>query len=282
MQKSKVRVRWGAALSSAALLGLSVPAVQAAPATPAQPATPGALDPRMIEAVDDLVAANRILARAGILPGFGHVSMRSPTNPSRILISRSLAPALVGATDIVELDLDCNPTIPNGAKLYLERFIHCSIYKAKPDVMAVVHSHTPYAIAFASSPTPMRAVDRGARFLGPKGAPVFDIHDVAKGTNLLISNSRYGDAMVKVMGGADVVLLRGHGSALAALSVAGVVKAAIDLEKNGQILTTLKSIGGPIKYVNEDDSADDELAKQVLSEAREWKAQKAEVMAPPK
>ena len=67
-------------------------------------AFPG-VDPGLI---DDLVAANRILANEKVLDGFGHVSVRDPRNPNRYLISRSVAPALVTANDILEADLDSN------------------------------------------------------------------------------------------------------------------------------------------------------------------------------
>jgi HCOMODA/2-hydroxy-3-carboxy-muconic semialdehyde decarboxylase len=266
-----------------AALGLAAGPAHAAPApAPAAPAAlpAGSLDPRLIGAIDDLVAANRVLAKEGILPGYGHVSMRSPTNPQRILISRSLAPGLVGATDIVELDLDCNPTIPGGPPLYLERFIHCSIYKARPDINAVLHAHTTYAIAFSASGTPMKPVVRAARILGPNGPPIFDIHKIALHTNLLINTREFGDAMAKAMGKSNVVLMTGHGMSVGETSIVRLVRAAEAIEQNGVVLTALKAAGGPISYVNEDDYSDD-LSRAVNGEAREWKAQKAEVMRAP-
>jgi HCOMODA/2-hydroxy-3-carboxy-muconic semialdehyde decarboxylase len=94
--------------------------------------------------VDDLVAANRALARLGVLDAFGHVSMRDPRDPHRYLMSRSIAPESVSAADILALDLDSQTVDPkdDGVLLYRERFIHGEIYKARPDVNAVVHSHS--------------------------------------------------------------------------------------------------------------------------------------------
>src|SRR5581483_4592495 len=97
----------------------------------------------MSTAIADLAAANRVLAQQHILDAFGHVSLRHPDNPDRFLLSRSLAPALVEPSDILEYDLDANPVDSRGQASYLERFIHSEIYRARPDVRAVVHCHTP-------------------------------------------------------------------------------------------------------------------------------------------
>ena len=91
--------------------------------------------------INDLVIANRILAREEVVDAYGHVSIRNPSNPHTFFIARSLAPELVTAEDIVELDLDGNPVNGDTRPLYLERFIHGSIFEKRPDVMAVVHAH---------------------------------------------------------------------------------------------------------------------------------------------
>src|SRR5262249_35757941 len=95
------------------------------------PAAAQAPDPQLME---DLVAANRILYDQGVVDGYGHVSARHDKNPERFLMSRSMAPALVTADDILEYDRDGNPIDAKGRGVYLERFIHSEIYKARPDV----------------------------------------------------------------------------------------------------------------------------------------------------
>src|SRR3978361_568538 len=92
------------ALSGVALLAAWLSA--AGGAAWAQPASAGPADPAL---VDDLVAANRILYDQGVVDGFGHVSVRHDKDTSRYLLSRSMAPALVTADDILEYDLDSNP-----------------------------------------------------------------------------------------------------------------------------------------------------------------------------
>ena len=142
-----------------------------APASAAALLTAGPANPAAIE---DLVAAGRILVDQGVLDGFGHVSMRHPADPTRFLMSRSLAPALVTAADIIEHDLDGKGIDANGRTLFLERFIHAEVYRARPDVMAVVHSHSPGVIPFTVSKVPMKAMFHNSAFLA-QGVPVFEI-----------------------------------------------------------------------------------------------------------
>src|SRR6476646_7605877 len=124
----------------------------------------------------DLAAASRILVSQGVVDGFGHVSMRHPSAPDRYLMSRSIAPALVTPADIIEYTLDSNPCNANGRSSFLERFIHGEIYKARPDVMSVVHSHSPSVIPFGLVDVPMRAMFHNAAFIAA-GVPVFDIRE---------------------------------------------------------------------------------------------------------
>src|SRR5271154_1431787 len=164
-------------------------------------------DPALI---DDLVTANRILASEGILDGYGHVSVRNPANPNHYFLSRSLAPGLVAAGDIIEYDLDSNP-IGDNRLSYRERFIHGEIYKARPDVMAIVHDHSAAVIPFSVSSVPLRAVSHMAAFIG-LGIPVFEIRDVDGMTDMLISNPKRGQALAKVLGDRPAALMRGHGA----------------------------------------------------------------------
>jgi HCOMODA/2-hydroxy-3-carboxy-muconic semialdehyde decarboxylase len=115
--------------------------------------------------IEDIVIGSRILAEFGVLDGFGHVSARHPTNPNHFLMSRSLAPALVTADDIMEFDLDGNAVGNSGRSVFLERFIHSEIYRARPDVMSVVHTHSPGVIPFTVSQVPLRPMYHNAAFL---------------------------------------------------------------------------------------------------------------------
>jgi hypothetical protein len=127
--------------------------------------------------IEDLVAANRILSDHGVLDAYGHISARDPGHKDRYWLSRSMAPALVTAADIIAFDFDNNPVDGGNHKLFFERVIHGEVYKARPDVMAVLHNHSPSLIPFCNSDTKLRPMTGNAAFLG-EGAPVFDIRDI--------------------------------------------------------------------------------------------------------
>ncbi len=141
LQRQGSMIRPACVIAVAAVVIVFAAGIEHGPArAQAAPASGGPIDPVLLE---DLVAANRILADEGVLDAYGHVSIRHPGNPNRYLMSRSLAPILVTAADIMEYDLDSNPVDPKGRTSVLERFIHGEIYKARPAVKAVIHSHSP-------------------------------------------------------------------------------------------------------------------------------------------
>ncbi|MEA2737949.1 MAG: hypothetical protein QOH05_1256 [Acetobacteraceae bacterium] len=207
-----------------------------------QPASAG---PANAALLDDLVAANRILYDQGVVDGFGHVSVRHDKDPNRYLLSRSMAPALVTRDDILEYDLESTPVDAHGRTSYLERFIHGELYKARPDVIAVVHSHSPAVIPFADTAVPLRPMNHIAGFLGT-GAPVFEIRDTAgPATDMLIRNPSLGHALAAAMGGHSVALMRGHGSVAAAQSIRHVVFRAVYTEVNARMQAEAMKLGTP-------------------------------------
>jgi HCOMODA/2-hydroxy-3-carboxy-muconic semialdehyde decarboxylase len=182
--------------------------------------------------IQDLVIANRILAKEEVVDAYGHVSVRHPDDPKRFLIARSLAPDLVGPEDIVELDLDGQPLKGDGRALYLERFIHAAIFQARPDVMAVVHAHAEDILPFSiASATRLRPVIHAGSFIGSE-VPVWDIADRFGDTNLLVTNLEQGRDLAKCLGPNSVALMRGHGFASAARSLIEVVRLSVYLPRN--------------------------------------------------
>jgi len=184
--------------------------------------------------IADLAAASRILAAQGVVDGFGHVSMRHPSAPDRYLMARALAPALVTPKDIIEYDLESNPCDANGRASFLERFIHGEIYRARSDVMAAVHSHSPSVIPFGLVDVPMRAMFHNAAFIAA-GVPVFDIREKFGATDLLVGNGAKGEALAEIMGKQDVVLMRAHGSVACGPSLESAVFRAVYTEVNARI-----------------------------------------------
>ncbi len=164
------------------------------------------------EQIEDLVAANRILSDQGVVDGFGHVSVRHEEDATRFLLARSMAPGLVTADDILEFDLDGNALDPQGRTLYVERFIHSEIYKAYPEIKAIVHSHSPSIIPFGVTNVPLRPIYHMSSFLGA-GVPIFEIREAGgPATDMLIRNPALGAALARSLGKSAVVLMRGHGN----------------------------------------------------------------------
>ena len=199
--------------------------------------------------VDDLVAANRILAQHGVVDGFGHVSVRLDRDPTRFLMSRSLAPELVTAADILTYDLDGNSLDAAGRSLYRERFIHSAIYKARPDVQSIVHNHSPSIIPFGVSSLPLRPVYHMAAFIG-EGVPVFDIRRHSGMTDMLVSDPDRARGLVEALGGNTAVLMRGHGSTVIGSTILVAVGRSIYLEMNARLQAQAIGLGGDVTYLD--------------------------------
>jgi ribulose-5-phosphate 4-epimerase/fuculose-1-phosphate aldolase len=221
-------------------------AVALGPAAAQRPSQDARADPALI---GDLVAANHILGEQGIFDGFGHVSVRRGGNPNRYLLSRSLAPELVTADDIVELDLESKPLNAGGRVMYLERFIHGAIYKARPDVNAIVHSHSPALIPFSVSSVPLRPVSHTAGFI-TDGVPIFDIRKASGFTDMLVSDADRAARLAATLGTQPAVLMRGHGVVVVGASLPIAVGRSIYLELNAKLQAQAIALGGPITYLD--------------------------------
>jgi len=218
--------------------------------------------------VDDLVVANHILYDQRVVDGFGHVSVRHPENPGRYLISRSLAPALVTADDIVELNLDSTPAAAGTPGSYLERFIHGEIYRARPDVMAVVHSHSAAVIPFGVVPgATLKAISHMGGFIG-EGAPVFEIRDTVPASDMLVRTPELGAALAKALGDHGMVLMRGHGATMVGFSVRQAVYRAVYAELNARLQSEALRLGAP-NYLTREEAAGAALANDNNME-RAW------------
>ncbi len=202
--------------------------------------------------IDDLVAANWILAAEGILPGYGHVSVRHPEDSSRYFLARSLAPELVTPDDIVEFDLDSDPVEYTSSGFYLERFIHGEIYKVRPDVQAVVHNHSPAVISFGIGSTPLRPVFHQAAFF-LNGIPIWDYRDFGTADGALVDNAKRGKALATELRDRPAVLMRNHGVAVVGNSLPMVVGRSITLEENAEMQNQALSRGDVVIYLEQNE-----------------------------
>jgi len=204
--------------------------------------------------INDLVSANHILYREGVVDGFGHVSVRHAEDPERFLLARSLAPANVRAGDIMEFGLDGEPLDARGRKPYLERYIHSEIYRARPDVIAVVHSHSPSLIPFGVTGTALKPVYHMSGFLG-SSTPIFEIREAGgPATDMLIRDRELGAALAKDLGTAAFALMRGHGSVAVGITLKQVVYRAIYAEINARLQAQAMRLGN-VTYLNEAEAA---------------------------
>ena len=191
----------------------------------------------------ELVSANHILYNEGVLDGFGHVSVRHDARPDRFLIARSMAPALVNVQDLMECDLDGTPHDAQGRRAYVERFIHSAIYRARPDVTAIVHSHSAAVIPFGVTSARLRPICHMSGFLGST-TPVFEIrHAAGQDSDLLIRSQALGQALAATLGTAAVALMRGHGSVTVGRSLKQVVFRAIYTDTNARLQAESMRLG---------------------------------------
>jgi HCOMODA/2-hydroxy-3-carboxy-muconic semialdehyde decarboxylase len=206
----------------------------------AQQAAPTAIPKAQL--MQDLVYGNRILYNEGVLDAFGHISVRDPQNPSHFYLSRSLAPAQVTAADVLEYDLDCNLFSATRAAEYGERFIHCAIYRARPDVTSVIHAHSLSLIPFGVTNTKLRPIFHMGGFLGTD-VPIFDIRLAAGASNMMVTSNELGDALARSLGQHAVVLMRGHGQAVVGNSIQQAVVRAYYAEVNARLQAEASKMG---------------------------------------
>jgi ribulose-5-phosphate 4-epimerase/fuculose-1-phosphate aldolase len=272
----RITAGWRVVIMFAA--GVAVAAVTAGQT--AKPAQPG--DATIIQ---DLVVANRILANEGVLDGLGHVSARSLTNPNHFFEARDLAPGLVGTADILEYDLDGTAVNPKAPPSVRERFIHAAIFKARPDVRAVVHSHMPSVLPFTDSTVALRPMYHMASFL-LSGAPVWNIRRVQGHVGMLVDDNKSGASLAQALGNRTVVLLRGHGAAIVGSTLPDAVSSAIFTDVNARVQAQAIALGGAnISYLTQADVAPGNPSPQPSSPPgtpgyypRSWAVWKAKAM----
>ncbi len=264
---SRLRIGLIAAVCAAFCAAVVLHAARPVPQTSSSLAN----DPKLIE---DIVYANHILYQQGVLDGFGHVSARSDKDPSHFLMSRSMAPALVTSNDIMEYDRNGEPVDARGRNSYVERYIHAAIYRARPDVKSVVHSHSLDVIPYSVTGTTLRPVYHMSAFLG-LGAPIFDSHDVFEDTDMLIRDNKLGDALAKTLGNSGVALIRGHGFVAVANTTQLAVYRAYYTQVNARMQADSMKLGA-VKFLTPGEATKAQVATEATV-GRAWDLWKSQV-----
>jgi HCOMODA/2-hydroxy-3-carboxy-muconic semialdehyde decarboxylase len=177
----------------------------------------------------------------GLLHTSGHVSLRNPSNPNSYFVATA-APGSVTDGDIVERDLTNAGPDTRGLSIDDE------IYRANPNVMAVLYARTPEIVAFTQD-VPLRPVVNGAAFIGD-GLPVFNISTLDPREPLL-SNPAFGRGVAAALGTSSGVLLSGHGFVMTGNSVYNVVRTSYYLLQNARIQQQAIALRGQVAYLNE-------------------------------
>lgn len=242
--------------------------------TPAKSRSAGPIPKEQLE---DLVAGSLILAQHGVLDAFGHVSMRHPADPNRYLLSRNLAPELCTTADIVEYDLDSEPVDTNAPRGFLERYIHGEIYRSRPDVGSVIHTHSPSVVPFGVTKTAMQPIYHMSGFLG-RGVPVYDIRkESGRMTDILVREPGHGRDLARVLADKPMALMRGHGNVVVAENVKVAVYRAVYTEMNARLQLQAIMCGGAIEFL----SPEEALLTEATIEGqihRPWDLWKAKVV----
>ncbi len=223
----------------------------------------------LLDALQDLVAAYRILAEHGVIDAYGHVSLRSPENPERYFLARAIAPERVTRPDLIEYDLDSRPLDEGGRESVRERFIHGEIYRARPEVRCVVHNHSPSVVPFSVTDVPMKALYHMAAFIGD-GLPNFEIRDVQKGTDLLVKTPELGKALAQTLAGKPAALMRGHGSVVVGENLPRAVGRSIYLEQSARMQMQALLLAGPGGKVTYFDEAEVQASVAPQDYVRAW------------
>jgi ribulose-5-phosphate 4-epimerase/fuculose-1-phosphate aldolase len=231
-----------------------------------------------MQLIEDLVAAYRILAEHGVIDAYGHVSVRSNSDPNRYFLASAIAPETVTPDDIIEYDLDSKPIDAHGRESVRERFIHGEILKARPDVRAVVHNHSPSVVPFSVTAVPMRPLFHMAAFIG-EGVPNFEIRDAEKGTDLLVKTPYLGQALAKTLGRCPAALMRGHGSVTVGETLPRAVGRSVYLEMSARMQFQAMLIAGSNGKITYIDEAEVKASVPVQEYNRAWPVWRAKALA---
>jgi ribulose-5-phosphate 4-epimerase/fuculose-1-phosphate aldolase len=224
----------------------------------------------LTQALDELVTANRILAREGVVDSFGHVSIRHPDRPHHYILSRARAPECIEADDLMEFDAGATAVDPGGRKPYAERFIHAGVYAARPDVRAVVHHHSPGVIPFSVTAARLSPIMHMSAGIGAP-VPTWDSRTGFGDTNLLVTSMEMARDLAAALGSRPVILMRGHGAVVAAPSLREVVFNSIYLQLNAELQMQAAALG-VVTFLSEGEIAAVLRTRGSFTFERAWEA----------
>src|SRR5262245_9127828 len=194
------------------------------------------------EACYALALANRIVAHEGVLDGFGHISLRHPTNPNHYLLSRSRSPELVEPADILEFTLSSEKVTPGDILPYGECVIHGEIYKARPDVTAICHHHSAAILPFCITGKALLPMTGLGSVMGAT-VPFWDSRDEFGDTPMVVTTAEQGASLARALGAHAMVLMRRHGATVVGANLQEVVFRSIHTHRNAELQLRAAALG---------------------------------------
>lgn len=191
------------------------------------------------EIKQQLIWAGRVLVAEG-QDDFtrGHISCRLPDNPSRFFMKpHSLGLDEITLENILTIDLDGN-VVSGIARRHSEVYIHSEIFKLRPDVHCVIHTHPSYSVALSATDRPMRCYSQPS-------ALFYEALGVYADTINLIRTHEMGAAVAKALGPHRAVLLKNHGVAVVGTNIAEAVIGVIMLENAAKVQLIVEAAGDP-------------------------------------
>ena len=200
------------------------------------------------EAKEKLALACRILGTEGHDDmDLGHVSVRSPDAPDRMIIKgKGICLSETHGDDLASVDFNYRK-IEGRRDLHGELPIHIEIYRARKDVHCIVHTHPLYATAFSATEQILRPINNeGVLFAKP--LPYFD-----KETDLIVAPAQ-GISLSEKLGDAKAVIMKNHGITAVGESIEQATVYAYLLEKTIKIFFVAKVFGEP-KWTDDEEAA---------------------------
>lgn len=168
----------------------------------------------------------------------GHISVRLPEDPGHFFMKpHSVGLDEITLANILTIDLAGN-VVAGTARRHSEVYIHSEVYKARPDVGCVLHTHPPYAIALSASGTPLKCFSQPS-------ALFYDVLGTYDDTINLIRTPEMGAGVAQALGRGRAALLKNHGVVVAGPSIEEVVVSALMLENAARIQMIVEATGNP-------------------------------------
>ncbi|MGD0023877.1 MAG: class II aldolase/adducin family protein [Xanthobacteraceae bacterium] len=199
------------------------------------------------EIKQQLILAGKVLVAEG-QDDFtrGHISMRVPGDPTLFFMKpHSMGLEEITMQNILTIDLEGN-VVAGSARRHSEVYIHSEIFKARPDINCVIHTHPPYSVAFSATGRPMKCYSQPAALFQ-------EALGVYTDTINLIRTHAMGAGVAKALGPRRAVLLKNHGVVVTGRDIEEAVVGAIMLENAAMVQMIVEAAGDPAPQFPRDD-----------------------------